>query len=170
MTIYGHYLNIYKTPLNSTVEAVFFVICKAIIFNQHPAFSAFSQHFALGNILFGLFGASRGPVFQIFRASGPPESLFFEILRLRDPPTVHFLQKQVVGASRNIVFPNFNLSGCPEAPLSPFFCSSLVSETLFLAFSAFRSRATGHFQRFSLVACKRNAVFRIFCISLTSDE
>ena len=26
------------------------------------------------------------------------------------------------------------------------------------------------FHRFSLVACKRNAVFRIFCISLTSEE
>ena len=134
MTIYGHYLNIYKTPLNSTVEAVFFVICKAIIFNQHPAFSAFSQHFALGNIIFGLFGAPRGPIFQISRASGLPESLFLEILRLRDSPTVHFLQKQLVGASRNIVFPNFNLSGCPEAPLSPFF--------------ARRSRAKNDFQHF----------------------
>ena len=131
MTIYGHYLNIYETPLNSTVEAVFFVICKAIIFNQHPAFSAFSHHFALGNILFGFFGASRGPFFQIFRASGLPESLFLEILKLRDSPTVHFLQKQLVGASRNIVFPNFNLSGCPEALLFPFFARRLQAKRCF---------------------------------------
>ena len=41
---------------------------------------------------------------------------------------------------------------------------------LFFSFSAFRSRAMNSFQRFPLVACKRNAVFLIFCISLTSDE
>ena len=103
MTIYGHYLNIYKTPLNSTVEAVFFVICKAIIFNQHPAFSAFSQHFALGNITFALFGAPRGPVFQISRASGLPESLFLEILRLRDPPKACFPNFSSFGTPRKLV-------------------------------------------------------------------
>ena len=44
-----------------------------------------------------------------------------------------------------------------------------VSEWFF-AFSAFRWPTTGCFHRFSLIACKRNAVFRVFCISLTSDE
>ena len=162
MTIYGHYLNIYKTPLNSTVEAVFFVICKAIIFNQHPAFSAFSQHFALGNITFGLFGAPRGPVFQIFRASGLPESLFSGILRLRDSPTVHFHKKQLVGASRNLVFPNFYLSGCPEAQFFPVFRPSLASEMLFLAVFDEKTQATGCFSHFSLIARKQNAVFGNF--------
>ena len=54
-------------------------------------------------------------VFQISRASGLPESLFFRFLELWDSPTVHFPRKQLVGVSRNIVFLNFGLSGYPEA-------------------------------------------------------
>ena len=121
---------------------------------------------------FSSFGASRKPVFRNFEASGLPESVFSEILRLRGAPTVHFHKKQLVGASRHLVFPNFYLSGCPEAQFSSFFArrlqakrcfwqflmkkherravfivfrSSLASETLFLAFSAFRSWATAVF-------------------------
>ena len=45
-----------------------------------------------------------------------------------------------------------------------------ASETLFLAIFEEKPQATACFRRFSLVACKRNAVFGVFCISLTSDE
>ena len=131
MTIYGHYLNIYKTPLNSTVEAVFFVICKAIIFNQHPAFSAFNQHFALGNILFGLFGASRGPFFQIFRASGLPDGSFSPKTTRRGIP--------------KHCFSEFQPFGMPRSPTFPVFRSSLASETPFLAIFDEKTRATGSF-------------------------
>ena len=43
-----------------------------------------------------------------------------------------------------------------------------VSEWFF-AFSAFRRPTTGCFQRFSLIACKRNAVFRNFWWKTASD-
>ena len=121
MTIYGHYLNIYKTPLNSTVEAVFFVICKAIIFNQHPAFSAFNQHFALGNILFGLFGASRGPFFQIFRASGLPDGSFSPKTTRRGIPKHCFSEFQPFGMPRSPIFPVFRDSQCRDETMIPFF-------------------------------------------------
>ena len=131
MTIYGHYLNIYKTPLNSTVEAVFFVICKAIIFNQHPAFSAFSHHFALGNIIFGLFGAPRGPFFQFCRASGLPDGSFSPKTTRRGIPKHCFSEFQPFGMSRSPTFPVFR--------------SSLASETPFLAIFDEKTRATGSF-------------------------
>ena len=118
---------------------------------------------------FSSFGTPRKRIFQIFRVSGHPESLFSGILRLRDSPTVHFHKKQLVGASRNIVFLNFYLSGCPEAQFFPFFRSSLASETLFLVIFDEKTRATGCFQRFSLIACKRNAVFGNFWWKNTSD-
>ncbi|WP_315563441.1 hypothetical protein, partial [Segatella oris] len=50
------------------------------------------------------------------------------------------------------------------------FRSSLASETLFLAIFDEKTRATDCFRRFLLVACKRNAVFGVFCISLMSDS
>ena len=73
---------------------------------------------------------SRKPVFQIFRASGCPESVFSKFFELRGPPTVHFHKKQLVGASRNLIFPNFYLSGCPEALFSLIFWLSLLREAL----------------------------------------
>lgn len=135
MTIYGHYLNIYKTPLNSTVEAVFFVICKAIIFNQHPAFSAFNQHFALGNILFGLFGASRGPFFQIFRA-----------------------------------FPVFLLVACERNAVFRIFCISLTSDRPFSPFFARRSRATNDFQHFQSFPRGGKSVLAVISFSLMRES
>ena len=45
-----------------------------------------------------------------------------------------------------------------------------ASETLFLAIFEEKPQATVCFLRFSLVACKRNVIFGVFCISLTSDE
>ena len=54
--------------------------------------------------------------------------------------------------------------------VSVVFRSSLASETLFLVIFDEKTRATSCFQRFSLVACKRNAVFCVFCISLMSDS
>ena len=170
MTIYGHYLNIYKTPLNSTVEAVFFVICKAIIFNQHPAFSAFSHHFALGNIIFGLFGAPRGPIFQISRASGLPESLFLEILRLRDSPDGSFSPKTTRRGIPKHCFSEFQPFGMPRSPTFPVFRSSLVSETLFLAIFDEKTRATGCFLRFSHFAHERRMIFSIFWLSPAGES
>ena len=123
---------------------------------QHLAFSLFRLHFTLRNVLFGLFGAPRRLAFQIFRASGLPESLFSEFLRLRDSPTVHFHKKQLVGASRNLIFLNFYLSGCPEAHFS--------------AFSAHCLQAKCCFWQFSMKNHERRAIFGVFCISLTSDE
>ena len=69
-------------------------------------------------------------VFQDFKASGLPESLFFKFFELRGPPTVHFRKKQLVGASRNLIFPNFYLSGCPEAQFFLIFWLSLLREAL----------------------------------------
>ena len=42
------------------------------------------------------------------------------------------------------------------------FRPSLANETLFLAIFDEKTQATGSFHRFSLVACKRNAVFGNF--------
>lgn len=69
-------------------------------------------------------------VFQDFKASGLPESLFFKFFEFRGPPTVHFRKKRLVGASRNLIFPNFYLSGCPEALFSLIFWLSLLREAL----------------------------------------
>ena len=49
------------------------------------------------------------------------------------------------------------------------FLISFTDDERFFAFSAFRSRAKCCFQCFSLVACKRNAVFSVFRSSLTSE-
>ena len=49
------------------------------------------------------------------------------------------------------------------------FCSSLTSETLFFAFSAFRLRAKASFHRFSFFAHKRNTVFSRFWFSATAE-
>ena len=95
-------------------------------------------------------------VFQDFKASGCPESLFFKFFELRGPPTVHFHKKQLVGASRNLIFLNFSLSGCPEARFFPFF--------------ARRLQAKRCFWQFLMKNHKRRAVFIVFRISLTSDE
>ena len=151
MTIYGHYLNIYKTPLNSTVEAVFFVICKAIIFNQHPVFSAFSQHFALGNITFALFGAPRGPVFQISRASGLPESLLSKFFELRAP--------------RKLAFQIFRASGLPESLFFEILRLRPPPESLFLEILRLRDSPTVHFLQKQLVGASRNIVFPNFNLS-----
>ena len=72
----------------------------------------------------------RKRIFQIFRASGCPESLFFKFFEFRGPPTVHFRKKQLVGASRNLIFPNFSLSGCPETRFSLIFWLPLLREAL----------------------------------------
>ena len=50
------------------------------------------------------------------------------------------------------------------------FRSSLASEMLFLVIFDEKTQATGCFHRFSLVACKRNAVFDNFRWKNTSDE
>ena len=73
-------------------------------------------------------------VFQNFDASGLPESVFFKFFELRDSPTVHFLQKQLVGASRNLIFPNFYLSGYPEARFFPFFGFSQCRDEPMISF------------------------------------
>ena len=79
---------------------------------QHPVFSLFRLHFALRNVIFGLFRAPRGFAFQIFRASGPRWFIFTKN-NSSGIPKPYFL--------------NFNLSGCPEAQFFPFFHSSPVS-------------------------------------------
>ena len=103
---------------------------------------------------FSSFGTPRKRIFQIFRVSGHPESLFSGILRLRDSPTVHFHKKQLVGASRNIVFLNFYLSGCPEAQFSSFFARRLQVKCCF--------------RQFLMKKHERRAVFVIFRPSLAS--
>ena len=69
-------------------------------------------------------------IFQIFRASGLPESVFFRFFELRGPPTVHFRKKQLVGASRNLIFLKFSLSGYPEAQFFLIFWLSFLREAL----------------------------------------
>ena len=170
MTIYGHYLNIYKTPLNSTVEAVFFVICKAIIFNQHPAFSAFNQHFALGNILFGLFGASRGPFFQIFRASGLPDGSFSPKTTRRGIPKHCFSEFQPFGMPRSSTFPVFLLVACERNAVFRIFCISLTSDRPFSPFFARRSRATNDFQHFQSFPRGGKSVLAVISFSIMRES
>ena len=104
---------------------------------------------------FPSFGTPRKLISWNFEASGLPESLFLEILRLRDSPKACFPNFSSFGTPRRFIFSKNNSSGHPE--------------TLFFRISTFRDAPKPHFPRFSLVACKQNAVFRIFCISLTSD-
>ena len=95
-------------------------------------------------------------VFQDFKASGLPESVFFRFFELRGPPTVHFHKKQLVGASRNLIFLNFSVSGCPETRFFPFFARRLQAKCCFW--------------QFLMKNHKRRAVFLVFRISFTSDE
>ena len=94
-------------------------------------------------------------------------------------PKVNFCRFLFVGHGRNaffscsfrpwpkLCFCCFSLIGRGRKPI---FRVSSAADECFFAISAFRLRAMNSFQRFPLVAYKRNAVFRIFCISLTSDE
>ena len=74
----------------------------------------------------------------------------------RGIPRTRFSNFPSFGTPRRFIFSKNNSSGHPE--------------TLFFRISTFRDAPKLHFPRFSLVVCKRNAVFRIFCISLTSDR
>ena len=53
-------------------------------------------------------------VFQDFKASGLPESLFFKILMFRDSPKVYFSNFSSFGAPRRFIFTKNNSSGHPE--------------------------------------------------------
>ena len=91
-------------------------------------------------------------VFQDFKASGLPESLFFRFFELRDPPTVHFRKKQLVGASRNPIFLNFSLSGSPEAQFILIFWRTLLREALLSRSFCFQA---------SLFSCPQSQTSRI---------
>ena len=104
---------------------------------------------------FSSFGTPRKLVFQIFRASGSPESLLSKFFELRDSPKAYFLKFWGFGTPRRFIFSKNNSSGHPE--------------TLFFRISTFRDAPKPHFPRFSLVACKRNAVFSNFWWKNTSD-
>ena len=53
-------------------------------------------------------------VFQDFKASGCPESLFFKFFELRDSPKVYFSDFLSFGAPRRFISTKNNSSGHPE--------------------------------------------------------
>ena len=82
------------------------------------------------------------------RISGLPESLFFKISRLRDPPKACFSRFRGFGAPRKLVFQDFEASGHPES--------------LFFKISRFRGIPKVCFSRFRGFETPRKFVFQDF--------
>ena len=57
-------------------------------------------------------------VFQDFKASGCPESLFFKFFELRDSPKACFSDFSSFGTPRKLVFQIFRVSGAPDGSFS----------------------------------------------------
>ena len=73
------------------------------------------------------------------------------------------------GTPRKLIFRDFEASGLPDGSFSQKNNSSGHPETLFFWISTFRDAPKHNFSHFSLVACKRNAVFGNFWWKTTSD-
>ena len=119
---------------------------------------------------FPSFGTLRKLVFQIFRASGPPESLFLEILRLRGIPKHCFSEFQPFGMPRSSTFPVFLLVACERNAVFRIFCISLTSDRPFSPFFARRSRATNDFQHFQPFPRGGKAVLAVISFSLMRES
>ena len=71
---------------------------------------------------FSSFGTPRKLVFQIFRASGPPDGSFSQKTTRRGIPKPYFSEFQRFGVPRNAIFLIFRLPLLREALLSRRFC------------------------------------------------
>ena len=93
----------------------------------------------------------------------------YHIWPFRGTPRTHFSNFPSFGTPRKLVSWNFEASGLPRRFIFSKNNSSGHPETLFFRISTFRDAPKPHFPRFSLVACKRNAVFSNFWWKNTSD-
>ena len=90
-------------------------------------------------------------VFQDFKASGCPKSLFFKFFELRDSPKACFSDFSSFGTPRKRIFQFFRVSGLPES--------------VFFKFFELRGPPTVHFHKKRLVGASRNLIFLNFSLS-----
>lgn len=88
-------------------------------------------------------------VFQDFKASGCPESLFFKFFEFRDSPKACFSDFSSFGAPRRFIFTKNSSPGHPE--------------TLFFRISIFRDAPKHDFSRFSGSQCRDEPMISFFC-------
>ena len=87
----------------------------------------------------------------------------------RGIPRTVFSNFPSFGTPRKLVSWNFEASGPPDGSFSPKTSRRGIPKHCFSEFQPFGMSRSPTFPVFLLVACERNAVFSVFCISLTSD-
>ena len=102
-------------------------------------------------------------VFQIFRASGPPESLFFKFFELRDSPKAYFSNFSSFGMPRKLVFQIFRASGAPDSSFSQKTTRRGIPKPYFSEFQPFGMPRSALFLIFWLSLLREALLSRSFC-------
>ena len=119
---------------------------------------------------FSSFGTPRKRIFQIFRASGPPDGSFSQKTTRRGIPKHYFSEFLSFGMPRSVIFPIFRSSLISENAVFDNFLRKITSDGLFSAFFAHRLQAKRCFWHFSMKNYERRMIFSIFSLSSAGES